>query len=193
MRALRPEPLSGDCCRVWRTWHVGSSLARPRRGSGAKAGPDRRAHGGPPGEGGGSLPLTRAARLFLRLLLLPRGPRIVSVRIIPFHRGLRTRGTLCSGREYLLQCNDKALAIGLESFGPETHRIAVGERPDCLGQAVGARHGSAADQHRNHALALVERRRDLITTKSSAPRWRASNNVAQRGPITPRTPHRRPR
>jgi hypothetical protein len=36
MGALRPEPLSGDCCRVWRTWHVGSSLARPRRGSGAR-------------------------------------------------------------------------------------------------------------------------------------------------------------
>jgi hypothetical protein len=63
---------------------------------------------------------------------------------------LRSRSTLLfSGREALLQCSHEAPAIGLEALGPEAYRIAAGERPDRLRQAVGARHGSPADQHRN--------------------------------------------
>jgi hypothetical protein len=73
---------------------------------------------------GGSLPLGLQPRRLGRLAL-----------------PLRSRSMLLfSGRETLRQCSHEALAIGLEALWPEAYRIAAGERPDGLGQAVGARH-----------------------------------------------------
>jgi hypothetical protein len=68
----------------------------------------------------------------LRLADFLRGEACHRLHPTSLLRGLRTGGSLPLGLQ--------ALAIGLEALWPEAYRIAAGERPDGLGQAVGARH-----------------------------------------------------
>lgn len=97
--------------------------------------------------------------------------------------GLRACGPLLlCRRELLFQSGDEALAVRLEPFRPQAHSVAPRQRPDRPGQRVGTRHAGATDQHRDDALALVERGLDLDRHEVVAI---ASAGSKQLGPARP--------
>ena len=63
--------------------------------------------------------------------------------------------------ERLLQRFDQALRIGAKPLVGQPHSIAPRERPDLSRQLVRPRHTRFLHQHRDDALALLERRFDL--------------------------------